>query len=72
MKQRVYLGVVDQDFELDDEVREYFQQRDITILDFVKNFGIIKLGCFTSLEAENLEHVTHLELDSNFTTQLDD
>lgn len=72
MRKNVYIGLVDRDFTLNDEVLGYFRDQNINVLDFKENFDIIKLESCDTLECKNLKYLTHLELDRIVTTQSED
>ncbi|AOW19178.1 hypothetical protein [Urechidicola croceus] len=63
MKKKIYLAVVKKDFKLNDSIRDYFKSKDIEIINYLKNIGILKLSSKKPLNANEIKHVEFLELD---------
>lgn len=65
MKKR-YLALVNDQFVLNEEVKNYFQKRNIEIEEYFKSLGILKLAAQSDIDVRNLQYVTHIEEDREF------
>lgn len=61
---KIYLVLVNEDFELTDEVAEYFLKQEITVLKYWEQLGILKLESIHDLLMKDIKFIDHIELDS--------
>ncbi len=69
MKKKIYIALVDDGFILNKEVESYFSTKNIKILNYNKNLGVLQLEADYSLEKEKLKYVKHLECDRSFSVE---
>jgi len=69
MKKYIYLALVDDDFVFNEEVKVYFKNKNIEILNYYDKFNLLKLETPDQLFLDNLKFISHLELEKEFKSQ---
>ena len=61
---RYYLAIVDNDFQINDEIKRYFADKNVTLVQHFKSIGVLKISADYDLLETELQYIKHLELDS--------
>lgn len=58
-----YLALVNDNFEVNQVVKDYFEQEGIIVLNHFKTLNVLKLVSENALENRNLKYISHVEPD---------